>query len=104
MAMRRAPLNLDAGSGPRPDRTLRVGWLVEPGFGPIASDVAATVEVAAQALRNLGCIVEAVRIPALQELNSLEIYSRLHVLEIEPYFKQYTAGRDRRFSRSWRVS
>ncbi|MEU8399556.1 amidase [Nonomuraea sp. NPDC048892] len=38
-----SPLSLDTGLGPAPDRPLRVGWLVEPGFGPVDPEVAATV-------------------------------------------------------------
>src|SRR6202034_3236103 len=38
--------------------SLRVGWLVEPGFGPIDREVAATVEAAANALGDLGHTVE----------------------------------------------
>ncbi|GAN77898.1 amidase [Acidisphaera rubrifaciens] len=89
-----SPLSLDAGLGPQPGRPLRVGWLVRPGFGPISADVAATVEAAARALAGLGCIVEPVRVPALEEINGLEIYSRLHVLETKPYFARCTNGRE----------
>ena len=42
-----SPLRFDAGVGASPDRPLRVGWLVEPGFGPIDAEVAATVQAAA---------------------------------------------------------
>ena len=45
-----SPLKFDAGVGASPDRQLRVGWLVEPGFGPIDPEVAATVQAAAEAL------------------------------------------------------
>jgi hypothetical protein len=41
-------------------RPVRVGWLVEPGFGPVDREVAAAV---ADLLRDAGCDVEAVRIP-----------------------------------------
>lgn len=47
-------------------RPLRVGWLVGPGCGPIDREVAATVEAAAEALKELGHTVESVRIPALE--------------------------------------
>jgi aspartyl-tRNA(Asn)/glutamyl-tRNA(Gln) amidotransferase subunit A len=89
-----SPLSVDAGVGTQPDRPLRVGWLVQPGFGPIAPDVAASVEAAARTLGNLGCIVDAVRIPTLEELNGLEIYSKLHILETKPYFEHYTSGHE----------
>jgi aspartyl-tRNA(Asn)/glutamyl-tRNA(Gln) amidotransferase subunit A len=89
-----SPLDLDAGVSAEPDRALRIGWLVEPGFGPVDPDVAATVASAADALKGLGCIVEPVRIPAIEEHNPLALYSKLHVLETKPYFKRHAAGRE----------
>lgn len=74
-------------------RPLRVGWLVEPGFGPINPEVAATVVAAAEALKDAGCIVEAVRIPALERDFALDVFNRLHVMEMKPAFAQATAGR-----------
>src|ERR1700742_964220 len=56
----------DAGIGLDKGRLLRVGWVVEPGFGPIDREVAATVEAAAEALRDFGHSIESVRIPALE--------------------------------------
>src|SRR6202045_3253579 len=55
-----SPLRFDAGVGASPDRPLRVGWLVEPGFGPVDPEVAATVKAAAEALKAVGCVVEPV--------------------------------------------
>ena len=72
---------------------LRVGWLVEPGFGPIDREVAATVEAAAEALTELGHTVESVRIPALEHDFALDVFTRLHVLEMKPGFVETTAGR-----------
>ena len=74
-------------------RSLRVGWLVEPGFGPIDSEVATTVEAAAAALKDFGHTVESVRIPALERDFALDVFSRLHVLEMKPGFVNATAGR-----------
>jgi aspartyl-tRNA(Asn)/glutamyl-tRNA(Gln) amidotransferase subunit A len=89
-----SPLRFDAGVGASPDRPLRVGWLVEPGFGPIDSEVAATVQAAAEALHGAGVIVEPVRIPALERDNSLDVFNRLHVMEMKPAFKEATAGHE----------
>lgn len=89
-----SPVSLDAGIGSRASHPLRVGWLVRPGFGPVSADIAATIEAAAAALRNLGCIVEPVRVPALEEIDGLEIYSKLHIRETKPYFKRYTEGHE----------
>ncbi len=83
----------DGGVGPSPVRPLRVGWLVEPGFGPIDPEVAATVQAAAEALKGAGCEVEQVRIPALEEDFALDVFNKLHVMEMKPAFVEATAGR-----------
>lgn len=84
---------LDNGIGNSNKRPLRVGWLVEPGFGPIDREVAGTVESAAEALRVFGYTIESVRIPALERDFALDVFSRLHVLEMKPGFIKTTAGR-----------
>jgi aspartyl-tRNA(Asn)/glutamyl-tRNA(Gln) amidotransferase subunit A len=89
-----SPLKFDAGVGASPGRPLRVGWLVEPGFGPIGDEVAATVRAAAEALQGAGVIVEPVRISALERDNSLDVFNRLHVMEMKPAFKAATAGHE----------
>ncbi|AHV98882.1 amidase [Paenibacillus sabinae] len=87
-------LAFDAGAGSSPDHPLRVGWLVEPGFGLIDTEVAATVQEAAKALQTAGCIVEPVRIPALELDDSLDVFNRLHVMELKPAFVEATAGHE----------
>lgn len=74
-------------------RPLRVGWMVGPGFGPVDPQVAATVKAAAQALADLGVVVEPVGIPALERDFALDVFNRLHVMEMKPAFAQATAGR-----------
>jgi aspartyl-tRNA(Asn)/glutamyl-tRNA(Gln) amidotransferase subunit A len=88
-----SPLGFDAGVGASPDRPLRVGWLVEPGFGPVDPEVAATVKAAAEALKGVGCVVEPVRIPALERDFALDVFNLLHVMEMKPAFAEATAGR-----------
>ena len=83
----------DNGIGSSNKCSLRVGWLVEPGFGPIDREVAATVKAAVDALADLGHTVESVRIPALERDFALDVFSRLHVLEMKPEFVKTTAGR-----------
>ncbi|KAH8657797.1 amidase [Xylariales sp. PMI_506] len=75
------------------NRPLKVGWLVEPGFGPIDPQVAATVEAAAKALEAAGCEIEPVRIPALERDFALDIFMKLHIMEVKPAFAEATAGR-----------
>ncbi len=89
-----SPLKFDAGVGASAVRQLRIGWLVEPGFGPIDAEVATTVQAAAEALHGAGCLVEPVRIPALERDNSLDVFNRLHVMEMKPAFAQATAGHE----------
>lgn len=84
---------LDAGIGASPTRPVRVGWLVEPGFGPIDPDVAATVRAAADALTDLDCVVDPVRIPALERDSALDVFNRLHIMELKPAFAESTSGR-----------
>jgi aspartyl-tRNA(Asn)/glutamyl-tRNA(Gln) amidotransferase subunit A len=95
-----SPFDMDAYAQRKPDRPLRVGWLAEHGFGPVASDVAATVKAAAYALRDLGCVVEEVRLPALEQLNGLEIYSNASVPERKSYFAHSVGDRQSLLSRS----
>jgi len=83
----------DAGVGSSNKRPLRVGWLVEPGFGPVDREVAATVEAASEALKGFGHSVESVRIPALERDFALDVFTRLHILEMKPAAEEATAGR-----------
>ncbi|MBC8750465.1 MULTISPECIES: amidase [Paraburkholderia] len=85
-------VQFDAGLGRSHDRQLRVGWMVEPGFGPVDPEVAATVQAAAEALKGIGCLVEPVRIPALGRDFALDVFNRLHVMEMKPAFAEATAG------------
>jgi aspartyl-tRNA(Asn)/glutamyl-tRNA(Gln) amidotransferase subunit A len=88
-----SPIELTAGAESKPAHEFRVGWLVEPGFGPIAPNVAATVAAAAKAFADLRFQVELVRISALEENNGLDLYSRLHILETKLVMARVTEGR-----------
>jgi aspartyl-tRNA(Asn)/glutamyl-tRNA(Gln) amidotransferase subunit A len=88
------PREFDAGVGSSPDRPIRVGWLVDSGLGPIDSEVAATVQRAAEALRSVGVVVERVNIPALERDNPLDLFYRQHVMEVKPAFRDITAGHE----------
>jgi aspartyl-tRNA(Asn)/glutamyl-tRNA(Gln) amidotransferase subunit A len=52
------------------------------------------VEAAAKALKHFGHAVESVRIPALERDFALDVFSRLHVLEMKPAVQEATAGRN----------
>jgi len=85
-------VQFDAGIGRQPYRQLRVGWMVGPGFGPVDREVAATVKAAAEALKDIGVFVEQVSIPALERDFPLDVFNRLHVMEMKPAFAEATAG------------
>jgi len=86
-------VTFDSGTGDSLNRNLKIGWMVGPGFGPVDSEVAATVEAAADALKNLGFVVEPVNIPALERDFALEVFNKLHVMEMKEAFRLATAGR-----------
>lgn len=86
-------VQFDAGLGNAPSRPLRVGWMVGPGFGPVDPEVAATVKAAAKALQDIGIFVEHVGIPALERDFALDVFNKLHVMEMKPAFAAATAGR-----------
>lgn len=83
----------DSGTGSSANRKLRIGWMVGPGFGPVDAEVTATVEAAASALKDLGLIVEPVNIPALERDFALDVFNKLHVMEMKEAFRVATAGR-----------
>ena len=87
-------VQFDAGIGRQPYRQLRVGWMVGPGFGPVDPEVAATVKDAAEALKDVGVFVEQVSIPALERDFPLDVFNRLHVMEMKPAFAEATAGHE----------
>ncbi|GGD40607.1 amidase [Aureimonas glaciei] len=84
----------DSGVGQRTVGQLRVGWMVGPGFGPVDPEVAATVKAAAEALKGLGVLVEHVGIPALERDFALDVFNRLHVMEMKPAFQEAMAGHE----------
>ena len=81
-------------AGVASDRKLRVGWMVGPGFGPIDTQVAATVKAAAEALKGEAHHVEEVRIPALERDFALDVFNKLHVMEMKPAFRKAVAGHE----------
>lgn len=78
---------------PRKDGPIRLGWMTGPGYGPVHPEVAATVRAASEAFADLGIQVEPVSIPALEHDNALQVFNRLHVVEMKPAFQAAVAGR-----------
>jgi len=87
-----SPPGIDTGVGAKPGRKLRVGWLVEPGFGVVESAVGKVVQAAAEALKGQGVAVEPVRIPVLEQINALELLWKVQAMESKPEFRKATAG------------
>ena len=68
--------------------------MVGPGFGPVDPEVAATVKAAADALAFIGVSVEPVGTPALERDFALDVFNRLHVMEMKPAFAAATADHE----------
>ena len=51
------------------------------------------MEAAAEALQDAGCLVEPVRIAALERDDALDVFYQLQVMELKPAFVEATAGR-----------
>jgi aspartyl-tRNA(Asn)/glutamyl-tRNA(Gln) amidotransferase subunit A len=69
-------------------KPLRVGWLVEPGFGPVDREVATAVADAADLLNGLGCEVKPVRIPLLEQNNYFDPAITLYGAELGRYVRR----------------
>jgi len=78
---------------PIADKGLRIGWLVEPGFGSVDREVAAAVAAAADLLKDAGCDVEAVRIPLLEQNNYLDPAIVLFGAELGRYVRRAVGDR-----------
>ena len=52
------------------------------------------MQAAAEALQGAGCLMEPVRIPALERDNALDVFNQLHVMELKPAFVEATAGHE----------
>ncbi|AXC13552.1 Aspartyl-tRNA(Asn) amidotransferase subunit A [Acidisarcina polymorpha] len=89
-----APLGLDSGLDAWSNQPLRVGWLVELGFGTIDHEVAATVKAAAAALSSAGCIVDPVQLPALELISSIDVFFKLQKMEAKPAFREATKNQE----------
>ncbi len=84
----------NAPSGHREHSPLRVGWLAEPEFAPVASEIIDAVEAAAGVLQTHGCSVEHVRLPFLDDVSYADPATIVFNGEILPYLKAAAHGRD----------
>ena len=83
-----------AANGPVAGKPIRVGWLVEPGFGPVNREVASAVASAADLLKSFGCEVEAVRISALEQNNYFDTALVLFGAEMGGYIHRIVGDRE----------
>jgi aspartyl-tRNA(Asn)/glutamyl-tRNA(Gln) amidotransferase subunit A len=74
-------------------KALRVGFLVEPGLGPVDREVATAVADAAELLGRVGCDVEQVRIPLLEQNNYLDPAFTLYGAELGRYVRRFVGER-----------
>jgi aspartyl-tRNA(Asn)/glutamyl-tRNA(Gln) amidotransferase subunit A len=87
--------DFDTGVGTKSTRQVRVGWLASPGFfGPTDPEVVATVKAAAQALSNVGCQVEEVRLPVLEQTDANSVLWQLQQMESRPEFAKVFVGHE----------
>jgi aspartyl-tRNA(Asn)/glutamyl-tRNA(Gln) amidotransferase subunit A len=79
---------------PRIDgQTIRVGWVSEAAFGPVDPEITAAVAAAAARLKDLGCDVEGVRLPFMEQTDWLTPFFTLWY-EIVPYLQKFATGRE----------
>lgn len=79
-------------------QTIRVGWVSDEAFAPVDPEVTAAVVRAAGQLAELGCHVEQVRVPFVEEARPLETLMTLVNGELTPYVKRLAAGREDQLS------
>lgn len=80
--------------GPITGQPLRVGWLAEPGFGPVDREVAHGVSDAADLLKDAGCHVEPVCIPLLEQNNYFDPAILLYGAELGRYIRRAVGNRE----------
>ncbi len=77
---------------------LRVGWLADGPISPIDPEVRTVVEKAAESLQLMGCDVEQVSLPILEETDALAIPAITGSLETGYYFEPIIRGRESELS------
>lgn len=73
---------------------LRVGWCPEGPFGPVSSEVQATVSKAASALEEMGCGVEQVSLDGLDRWPPQDISGAIFAVEGGHYLEPIISGRE----------
>jgi aspartyl-tRNA(Asn)/glutamyl-tRNA(Gln) amidotransferase subunit A len=79
--------------GRPPVETLRIGWLGEEAFGPVADEITRAVAAAAAALTDMVGSVQRVCVPALERHDYDPLSALLNQAEGAAYFERVVAGR-----------
>ena len=77
-----------------PAQKIRVGWASDTAFGPVDPEITAAIKTTATLLKDLGCEVEEVRLPFMEDTDWLTIYFNVFYGELVPYMEQFTKGRE----------
>jgi aspartyl-tRNA(Asn)/glutamyl-tRNA(Gln) amidotransferase subunit A len=60
-----------------PGQKIKVGWVSDTAFGPVDPEITAAIKATAQLLKDLGCEVEEVRLPFMENTDWLTPYFNL---------------------------
>ena len=74
-------------------RPVRVGWVSDQAFGPVDQEITHAVMAAAMRLRDLGCEVEEVRLPFMEQ-DWLAPFFTLWYGEMIPFAQKFAKGRE----------
>jgi aspartyl-tRNA(Asn)/glutamyl-tRNA(Gln) amidotransferase subunit A len=86
--------DIDAGGTRAARQSIRVGWVSDDAFGPVDPEITAAVVAAAAQLSDLGCEVEQVGVPFLEQADGLATLMTFVYAELTPYVKALAAGRE----------
>jgi aspartyl-tRNA(Asn)/glutamyl-tRNA(Gln) amidotransferase subunit A len=81
-------------SSPLAGVPVRVGWLADRGFGPLDPEVAAAVADTAGFLASVGCDVEEISLPMLQDRDWVESAGVLWRGILHPLLRSFVPGRE----------
>jgi aspartyl-tRNA(Asn)/glutamyl-tRNA(Gln) amidotransferase subunit A len=76
-----------------PGRRLRVAWASEPAFAPVDPEITSALTTAAALLVDVGCRVEQVDLPFLQENEPLATLLTFYYAELIPYIRALASNR-----------
>jgi aspartyl-tRNA(Asn)/glutamyl-tRNA(Gln) amidotransferase subunit A len=74
-------------------RRIRVGWVSDQAFGPVDTEITAAIAAAAMQLKDLGCDVEEITLPFMEN-DWLTPFFTLWYGEMIPFAQKFSAGRE----------